>query len=134
MAVIDTNVVIDMRSCADLVQEYEKGPSSLAAAQTPEATFRRARVRESMILGWYLHRATAATSSLPDESVRTLTRMADPSDVLEFGTHFTTWFIYFVKDYVLDRWYEGVLPGVDTGLKGSDCDDLLVELCRIVYR
>jgi hypothetical protein len=129
VAVVDTNVVMDMRSCADLVQEYERGASDLAAARTPEAIFRRARVRESMILAWYLHKVGAVTFSLPDESVRILTRMADPSAARDFGTHFTTWFIWFVKDYVLDRWYEGFVPGIDTGLKGSDCDDLLVELC-----
>src|SRR5262245_52414048 len=84
-----------------------------------------------MILGWCLHKVRAASVSLPAESVRVLTKMAEPSAVLDFGTHFTTWFVWFVKDYVLDGWHDGIVPGIDTGLKGGECDDLLVELCRV---
>src|SRR6185295_6518601 len=94
VVVVDTNVVQDLWSCADLIREYSKGTAGVAEAQTPEAVFRHARVREACILAWLFHREGIATCSLLDESTRILTGNADPSAVLEFGTHFTTWFVW----------------------------------------
>jgi len=126
--VLDTNVVMDVYACTDLFREYEKtGGSGL---NTKEAIFRRARTRESVVLGCHFHDVAATTWSLADESLEILQRLSPHSDGRDFYTHFTTWLIWFVKDYVLERWNWVTTMGAGAGLKGSECDDYLIKVCQ----
>jgi hypothetical protein len=66
VAVVDTNVLVDLYSCSDLLKEYESlGQADLAQAmRTPKAVWRRARARESLFLGWCFHTVEARTFHL----------------------------------------------------------------------
>ncbi len=126
--IIDTNVIADVYTCASIVQTYQAGPSTKETVQT---LYVRARARESLILLWHLHCSASTSWSLPLESTRTILKIADPRAATDFGTHWTTWVVWFVKDYILDRWNS--LSGRDANgeLKGNDCDDLLLETSRL---
>src|SRR6266851_8187132 len=126
--IIDTNVIADVYTCASIVQTYQAGPSTKETVQT---LYVRARARESLILLWHLHCSASTSWSLPLESTRTILKIADPRAATDFGTHWTTWIVWFVKDYIIDRW--NFLSGrdADGGFKGKDCDHLLLETCRL---
>jgi hypothetical protein len=132
VAVVDTNVIVDMFTTKDLETEYMKlGDAQVEqAARTRGATFRRARQRESLLLGWYLHKERATTFHVVTEALRIMRRVADPDAVHEFGTHFTTHFVHFIKDRVLADWNDRTVPTLGEGLKGAEIDDLLIEICR----
>jgi hypothetical protein len=124
-AVVDTNVILDIFAASDLLDAYEKH-----GGDSDDALFRRVRARESLLLGWHFHSIGATTLSLPDESLRVMASRTPPDDPNEFAYQHVQLSIYFVKDYVLDRWNAATIPDVDANLDGSACDDKLIELAK----
>src|SRR5216683_2252557 len=88
--IIDTNVIADVFTCANVLQRYQEGPSTQETTQT---LYARVRTRESLILMWHLHCSALTSWSLPGESTRTIVKIADPEATEDFGTHWTTWII-----------------------------------------
>ena len=86
--IVDTNVLADVFTCADLLRAYERPGAT--DNENLETHFRRVRARESLLLAIYFHEQGFRTMSLPNEWIRTATRLAPPEDVTNFGTHFTT--------------------------------------------
>ena len=60
LAVVDTNVLLDIYSCHDVSNSYEQGAQidTEAFVDSGEAVYRRARARESLILAMYFHAAS----------------------------------------------------------------------------
>ena len=92
-AVMDTNVLVDIFSCVDLEREARKAEDPGSSA----SVYRRARVRESLVLAWWLHEHHATTWGLEFELRRQLAALVPPADTRQFGTHYTTRFIHFVR-------------------------------------
>jgi hypothetical protein len=126
IAVIDTNVMLDVYSCADLARQYELDED----VSGPQATFRRARARESLLLAIHLHSVEATTYGLEHEVPRILRKMADPEASETLETNFTKLFLYFVKDNVLSGWDARCVIGWDLGIKGTQADDRLLALAQ----
>jgi hypothetical protein len=126
IAVLDTNVMLDVYSCHDLANEYRKGGDVAG----PEATYRRARARESLMLAIYLHSIRATTYGLHHEVPRMLTEMVDPAAHGAWENHFTTLFVHFVKDEVLFGWRDEFVPDNDLGVEGEAADERLLTYAR----
>jgi len=128
-AILDTNVVLDIQSIHDMTAAYERlGTADLDA---PHLVYRRARARESLLLGMYLHTAKATTLSLHSEFIALLTRVAPPTAKggVSLGVEFTTTFSWFVKDYLLPDWNMNI-PTEPGGERGNAADAALVALAR----
>ena len=128
VAVMDTNVVLDIFSCHDLMTELDTlVPTQGADALDDEkVTFRIERAREGMLLGLHLHEIGASTFSLHSEVVAQLARVASPSEHgTSFKTAFTTGFIHFVKERVLDHW-QPTMPKRPDGASRNDADRAVV--------
>lgn len=132
-AIIDTNVLVDLYSCSDLLHEYESlGQADLAKAmQTPKAIWRRARARESLLLGWHFHTIGAQTFHLVTEQIEILMRpeVAKPGQG-SFTGAFATIFINFVKERVLSEWNSGTNENVGKGMNGTRIDNLLLATAK----
>jgi hypothetical protein len=78
VAVLDTNVKLDIYSCHDFVRTADDAITKatgtpVAALEEPRVTYRFARARESLLLAMYLHARSAKTFSLHRELVDRLT-------------------------------------------------------------
>ncbi len=124
-AIVDTNVILDIYLVNDLFKAYAK-----ADGDSEEGLFRRARARESHLLAWYLHEKGALTLSLPNESLKLMIKMADPKALHTVESQHAQLSIYFVKDYILDRWRGCYVRGSDDNIKGNACDDRLLDLAE----
>lgn len=132
-AIVDTNVLVDLYSCSDLLKEYESlGLPDLARAmRTPKAIWRRARARESLLLVWHFHLVEARTFHLVTEQIDILLRpdVAKPGGG-KFTGAFATVFVNFVKERVLSGWNSGTNEDVGRGLKGTAIDNLLLATAK----
>lgn len=122
-AVVDTNVILDVFSPTDLLEAYKKGGDFHR-----EAEFRRARARESLLLAWHLHSTSARTLQLPRENVRLMVEKAKPGALDQYLSVHVQLSIYLIKERVLERWHDGVEAGCDDAMRGTACDDKLLEL------
>jgi hypothetical protein len=98
--VLDTNVLLDIFSCRDLTNEYDQVDFSV---DSPASVWRRARTRESLLAAMYLHKVRATTFSLQNEALDKLTAIVPPEEEC-FEMHYTTLFIWYVRDYLLSGW------------------------------
>lgn len=128
LAVVDTNVLLDMYSCHDLYCAYEQLGHDDCVSH-PTAVFRRARARESLLLAIYLHRRRATTYSLGDEAVDRMLANVDPNAGDAFPTHFTIVFVHFVREQVIPGWKAGQ-PPVPKGLRGNAADRWLLDYAK----
>jgi hypothetical protein len=127
-AIIDTNVSLDIYGCFDVSKLYDRlGEDGL---DEPEAVFRRARARESLLLAIYLNKIKARTYGHIDEVMKILEARVPPSDLTAAETHYTTQFIHFVKDRVLPRWREWGEPGKYASLMKADADTFLLNQAK----
>jgi len=126
--ILDTNVFLDIYSCADLADEYMR-PTT--AVDSPNGVYRRARARESLLLAIHLHRSKMKTWSLPIESLSQLLRRADPKKLDDPKMHFTLIFVNYTKDRALADWTPRVSSQGDEGLAGEACDDYLVQVAKL---
>ena len=106
-AVVDSNVLLDVYSCHDVVESYNDAyeRSGNAAIDHPSVVFRRARARESLLLAIYFGKIGATTHSLHNEAIdRLITRAPPAPGGQSMTSDFATTFVHFVKDYVLGGW------------------------------
>jgi hypothetical protein len=122
VAVLDTNVKLDIYSCHDVLRTVEQevaksAGAPLLALEQPRVTYRFARARESLLLAMYLHARSAKTFSLHHELVDRITTRVPPArrGGESFESEFISTFLHFVKDYVLPDWDSQVptLPGTE---------------------
>lgn len=125
-AVLDTNVLLDIYSGHDLLAAYD----NLGAEQpnAPELVFRRVRARDGVLLASYLHKQRITTCSLDNEFQSRLRKLAPPTETADFECHFTTFFVWFVKDHILPDWNAAFVERNDAGLKGTSCDTVLLDV------
>lgn len=132
LAVLDTNVFIDIHSCHDLKGTFDRLHSSLgdAAIDEPVVAYRLRRARESLLLAMYFNKNSTTTYSLHNEAVELLMLRAPPSP----GGHamesdFTTAFVHFVKDYVLPDW-SPTMPTEPGSEASNEADRALVAYAK----
>jgi hypothetical protein len=126
VAVVDTNVLLDLHSCHDLVHSYDKS----GGPETPETTYRRKRAKEGLTLAIYLHETRATTWSVASEPVARMLANVDPNagDTLEF--HYAMLFSNYVLPHVLHGWAPGMPPTPDPAMTGNRADAALVAYAQ----
>src|ERR1700722_12729673 len=102
VAVVDTNVFLDIYSCHDLAGTYDR--VGAAGVDSPEALYRRARARESLLLAMYLHRIGANVFGLGAEILAKLQANVDPPVRHRFEPTFTRLMANFIMVRVLNGW------------------------------
>lgn len=128
LAVVDTNVLLDVFSCHDLAGAYDY-LGRTAAVSDPFAVYRRARARESMLLAMYLHRVQAYTYSLREVCRIMLSRVnPDAHDAME--THYAKVFANFVRPRVLNDWKAGMPNEPENDAIGNAADRELVAYAK----
>lgn len=127
-AIIDTNVVLDIYLFDALDKAYGKAGEGL---DSREAFFRRVRARESPLLAWYFHSTGSITLALHHEPGVQMVKQAGPKTLGLLASQQAQISIYFVKDYVLNRWNDKYEPNSDAGLSGEDCDNKLLDLAAL---
>ncbi len=121
---LDTNVLLDIYSCHDLFGTYERLGEQ--GVETAEATYRRARARESLLLAIALHRAATVTFSLGDESMKQMVERVPPDETDSYPTHHSVIMINFVCPVLLEGW-AAVIELSDMPLSGNAADEALVD-------
>lgn len=101
-AVVDTNVLVDLFSCHDVFEEYERLGAGAAVAD-PRAVYRRARARESLLLAMHFQGVGAYTYSVR-EPLRIMLQRVDPEAHDAWPTHYTKVFVHFVRERLLPNW------------------------------
>ena len=118
--VVDTNVLVEVFTVADLIREAKNsGPDSA------DFESRRRRLYDTFALALYLHDQSACTLNLRHEGTGVIARLAPPDDD---DSLFTYLVIHFVRQHLLNRWKIVVEPDRDKGFVGNDADDLLLKL------
>jgi hypothetical protein len=133
IAVLDTNVKLDIFSLHDVLESHDEALLVRGGAALHERRFvyKRARARESLLLAVQLHRMRATTFSLHHEQIELLTGRV-PHDAVggrSLPSDFVTFFLHFVKDYVLPDWNPAMPrePGTE---RSNEADAALIEAAR----
>ena len=127
IAVLDTNVVLEAISCVDLVKLYNNQPDLDPTG--PEATLRRQKARESLLLSIHLNTIKATTYSI-FEPMRIAVREVDPNAHGEFENHAMVIWTHYVKDEVLPDWVMTSPSDGEGEPTGNRADALLVERAK----
>lgn len=107
IAVLDTNVLLDIFSCHDVTGRLHdlRVEGVIDAIDDPSVRYRLARAREAAVLAMYLNKIAATTYSLHSEPIHQIRRLAPPvpgGTTLE--SDFAIAFVHYVKPYVLPAW------------------------------
>ncbi len=132
LAVLDTNVFLDIHSCHDLVGTLNARHMEVGDTAVDErvVTYRLARARESVLLAIYLNKIGATTYSLHSEPVEILVRSAPPAPGgTTMESDFTTVFIHFVKDFILPAWNSTMPTEPDSQAK-NEADAALIRYAK----
>lgn len=127
VAVLDTNVVLDIFSCHDVSTLYDRLGDAPSAVAHPAAVYRRARARESLLLAIYFNATRAKTYSAHEPAI--IVRLVDPDAVDTIENHFTTLVAHFVKDTLLPDWQSLYRTEPDEG-HGSAVDRFLLSFAE----
>jgi hypothetical protein len=127
LAVIDSNVLLEVVSTHDLARLYNAPSNTDPAGEV--ATLRRQRARESLLLAVHLNRIKAATYSI-FEPFRIVLKKVDPSASDNFEYHAITIWAHYIKDRVLPGWAMLNPSNGDDEPQGSHADSLLVERAK----
>ena len=126
VAVVDTNVLLDIYSCHNIAETYTNvGESGMDGA---DALYRRVRARESLLLAMYLHKVQARTISLGAEAVTILKGRVPPENRSPEAT-FTKMMAHVVVPRVLHEW-QAMNPDPPGEEKGNAADDALVAFAK----
>ena len=133
--VLDTNVLVDSYSCADLFREFQHVSEAEVRAhlQSPRVGFRLRRAKDAILLADHLHRTRSRTWSLHREFLAILEGAAPPyeggSELVSFESAYTTLFVHFVHPRVLPEWrnYLPTAPGKEAS---NAADRALVNKAR----
>lgn len=124
--VLDTNVILEIATIADLNREVVNG----ASLSSPIFEYRRCRAQASLALAWLLELHRRTSISLKNEPMELTLRLAPPNSPDGDHVWFFTWFF---KDLVLPHWRMSVVEDAafaDRGLSGNQRDALLVQLAH----
>lgn len=124
VAVVDTNVLLDVFSCHNLIRLYDELGEGVV--DHPRAVFRRARARESILLCLHFHTARAHTFSHGHELITLLKSYVDPHTDEAFETPFTKMVANFVNDRLWSGWQSSQSDPL-TLEAGNDVDQALVN-------
>ncbi|MCU0702134.1 MAG: hypothetical protein MUC96_37030 [Myxococcaceae bacterium] len=140
LAVLDTNIIIDIFSIGDLLAASQKSAHGQNIDHSSsDLLFRRIRARESLLLAWFFHTKGARTETYGREAVEILSRhvppQLDPEESSEsrFKRNYATVSIWFLKDYILPRW-NLTIDRSEPELRGNAADDHLVRLATTYRR
>lgn len=126
VAVIDSNVLIEATSCVDVFRHYLRDNFE---ARSADATLRRQKARESLLLSVYLDSIGATTFSL-NEAYRITLRTIVPGDLNTLENLVLATWAHYVKARVLPNWTI-TLPATGEGEPtGNDADALLVRRAK----
>lgn len=130
VAVVDTNVLLDIYSCHDLVRSFDRAQTMAEGARAdPSFAYRLNRARESLLLAEHFHRLMASTCSLNAEPIALMQRCAPPAaGGLDLRSDFTTFFVHFVREHVLAGWKPMVVNGADE--TANRADERLISLAK----
>ncbi|HEX7602584.1 MAG TPA: hypothetical protein VF316_13300, partial [Polyangiaceae bacterium] len=127
VAVVDTNVLLDIFSCHNVTSMYEK--VGVEGVDSPPAVYRRARARESLLLAICFHKVGARTYSLHSEPILMLTKNVDPHDDTNFETHYAKIFANFVSPRVPAGW-QPLMSDTPSHEAGNAADGAIVEFAK----
>jgi len=128
LAVLDSNVLMDISSCHDAFDTY--GALGFdAPAEHRRAIYRRARARESLLLAMYFDKIEAVTYGLYEAVTKLFEKV--PASGQEFPSHFAVVYAQLVQDRLLGRWKCRLDPDpLVAELKGSAADSYLVAFAK----
>jgi len=123
VAVIDTNVIINIFGCFHVSRHYDEPGMS---AEHPKSTYRRDRARQALLLAQHLHNTKATTFNIY-EPMTIVVREVNPEASDTFEHHYTRIFANYIKDTVLPDWtmLQPDRPGNEG--KGDKADSALVQ-------
>jgi hypothetical protein len=121
---LDTNVMLEIYTIADLLSVGDECGSIEAALRSSKYRFRQLRARHSTILAWWLAKKRLVVGLLGNENAVQLDDKAPKVDSDEDATSyaFTTMFAHMVIPYVMPGWRTGALVNVDHAAKGTKAD------------
>jgi hypothetical protein len=132
VAVVDTNVLEDLYSWHDLFDHYNPEDGKSPDIGDPKSVWRRARVREALLLACHFHNTRATTVSI-SEGERQLLEVADESGKAKDGSDqrhkaaYITIFLWLVQEHVLNGWTQGARR---SNARGNDADEELMALAK----
>jgi hypothetical protein len=126
IAVIDTNVVMDIFGCFHVVRHYDDPGIT---AEHPKSVYRRDRARQALLLAQHLHNIKATTFNIY-EPMTIVVREVDPEVSDTFEHHYTRIFANYVKGHVIPDWV--MLQPAQQGEegKGDKADSALVQYAK----
>jgi len=125
--VVDTNVACDFYSFHDLIGTADRLQSVGEILLSPDAAYRTARSRDTIMFAWFCHRNQAKASGLVSEVLETLLTRVPPDAETEPTTQFLKSILYFVADYLVPRWTIKKYDDEPEGLVGNAADDWLLS-------
>jgi hypothetical protein len=117
-AVVDTNAMMDLVSCHDVIDALKKSER--------DAWFRFGRAAYALRMAIHFHETRAITFSAGREALD-ITVYRVPPDVNDIKTWYVRAWFQFVQPKLLHQWT--IKPAAISG-KGNEVDDGLVELAR----
>jgi hypothetical protein len=132
VAVVDTNVMIDIHSCHDFTGRLHPALAQMGDGGwlTPGVWYRGTRARDALLLTIYLDQIGATTWGSNGELLDKLTALVPPSPGQDGGKNweldFATLTVHFVRERVLSRWTHAV-PVPPEKERGNQADQWLVH-------
>jgi hypothetical protein len=129
IAVIDTNVLVDLYSWHDYLRHIEQKIAWVLAnpkLDDPITVMRRARAGEALLLAIYLNKIRAVTFSI-SEAVTMMGVLVPANAKGSAPLNFTKTFIYFVVDELLSGWTQQMQV---TDARSNAADDLLLAYAK----
>jgi hypothetical protein len=132
VAVLDTNVFLDIFSCHDLISTFNAAHARCGedAMRDPAAAYRLARARDSLLLAILLHDLRATTLGLHAESIELLTLRAPSTRGGETPeSDFVMFFLHFVMDHLLEGWTHTV-DSIPANVSSNAADRFLIAAAK----
>ena len=122
--VVDTNVMLDLFSWHNLMEERARPDASL---RDDNVRYRIARHGAALRLAVWFHENEATTLSLKREGLRLFLRCVPPKPSgTDLNSDYTTTFINVIKPRALPGWHAGTTD-VDANISGDEADGSLVR-------
>lgn len=115
--IIDTNIFLEVYSCHDITKAIKHNKE--------DALIRKTKAKESFMLFLYLNAIKQKCFLLEDEAIKLILQRVPPADI-KYEQWFTTMFIYFIKDYLLQDVIFNKIDNPDK-VSGTNADNLLLH-------
>jgi hypothetical protein len=126
IAVIDTNVVMDIFGCFHVVRHYDEPGMK---AEHPKSVYRRDRARQALLLAQHFHNVKATTFNIY-EPMTIVVREVNPEASDTFEHHYTRIFANYIKDSVIPDWVMLQPAQLGDEGKGDKADAALVQYAK----